>query len=80
MSSPSTPPLPLPTLPPSSQKTLTSLLHTSVSSRKIPATFFGLTNAREQIYFGCEGEKVFGSGTGDGDGEGEGVDEDTSEC
>lgn len=63
---------PLPTLPPTSTKALSHLLQQSVSTRKIPATFFGLTNAQEEFYFDCEGEKEFGSG-------GEGVGEDTSE-
>ncbi len=42
------------------QQALDALLKKTAEERKNPAAFFGATNAKEEIYFGCGGEKVFG--------------------
>lgn len=57
----------------SGKQALDDLLRSSVDSRKVPAVFFGVTNADETIYSNCAGEKTFGD---EADGQ---VDEDTSE-
>ncbi|ORY32011.1 beta-lactamase/transpeptidase-like protein [Naematelia encephala] len=48
------------TLKPEGKKALDSLLERAVDSKNIPAAFFGATNADEEIYFNCRGDKVFG--------------------
>ena len=63
---------PLPHLKPQAKQTLDDLLHSTVSSHQTPAVFLGATNEREEVYWGCEGEKEFGEG-------GEEVTEDTGE-
>ncbi|KAI5480308.1 hypothetical protein MNV49_001267 [Pseudohyphozyma bogoriensis] len=63
--------LPLPTLTPEATKPIDAFLKTTVAEGKVPAVFFGATNAKETIYFNQGGEKVAGN-------PGEGmVDEDT---
>ena len=71
---PTTPPTmpPLPHLKPHAKQTLDDLLHSTVKSHSTPAVFLGATNEREEVYWGCEGEKEFGEG-------GEEVTEDTGE-
>ena len=54
----------LPLLKPEGKANLDRLLHETVSSRSVPATFFGATNAVDEFYFACEGDKTFGQPAG----------------
>lgn len=42
------------------QAALESHLYDSVAGRQVPATWLGVTAADKEIYFGYEGERVFG--------------------
>jgi hypothetical protein len=50
----------LPTLTSEGRKNIDSFLEETVESRRVPAVFFGATNAKEEIYFNQAGEKAFG--------------------
>nr|XP_031858552.1 uncharacterized protein CI109_006075 [Kwoniella shandongensis]KAA5525624.1 hypothetical protein CI109_006075 [Kwoniella shandongensis] len=52
--------LPLPALSKNGARSLDSLLKKEVDSRDVPALFFGATNAKEEIYFSCDGDVKFG--------------------
>jgi hypothetical protein len=52
---------------------LDKLLEESVRSRRVPATFFGLTNSEETFYWNCHGPVDFENPDGDA------VDENTGE-
>lgn len=47
--------LPSPSLSPAGIRSLDKLLHDTVASREVPATWFGATTAKETIYFNCDG-------------------------
>lgn len=52
--------MPHPTLSSTGKAAIDKYLRETVEGKKVPAAFFGATNAKEEIYFGCGGEKVFG--------------------
>lgn len=52
--------LPQPSLSPEGKRALDDYIHKTAGDKKVPAVFFGATNGKEEIYFGCAGEKVFG--------------------
>lgn len=51
---------PAPHLKSSGKKALDEFLSKTVSERKVPATFLGVTNKDGELYFDCGGERVFG--------------------
>ena len=53
-------PVPLPTLAEGGKEKLDKFVHDKVTERRVPAFYAGATNAKEPIYFHCEGEKKFG--------------------
>ena len=52
--------LPLPTLTTSGKQALDQSLNKTVEAQRVPAVFFGATNAKQEIYFECGGDRVFG--------------------
>ncbi|TXT06308.1 uncharacterized protein COLE_05639 [Cutaneotrichosporon oleaginosum] len=53
--------LPRPVVTHAGRTALENLLHREVSSRAIPATFFGAANADGEIFWSCAGEVEYGS-------------------
>lgn len=53
--------MPRPLVTPAGRAALDDLLEREVASRDIPATFFGVTNADEEIYWACAGDKEYGN-------------------
>lgn len=52
--------VPTPKLKEIGKETLDEFLRKTVESRKVPATFLGVTNKDGELYFNCAGERVFG--------------------
>jgi hypothetical protein len=50
----------LPTITSEGRAQIDSFLSSVVGSRRVPAMFVGATNAQEEIYWSCAGDKVFG--------------------
>lgn len=50
----------LPTITSEGCAKIDSFLGSVVDSRRVPAMFLGATNAQEEIYWSCAGDKVFG--------------------
>ena len=52
--------LPTPSIDQAGRSAIDQFLAETVSSRRVPATFLGVTTAKEELYFNQDGERVFG--------------------